>query len=855
MDLSRDDLKQAMIDAMKESGRDINLSTDDLEKSLKALTKQTKDNKSTMGGLLKDMITGQKSYKDLSYTIRDLDKKIEELGENTDTASKKQRESLQVQRENMQLVQQQNAAQRAAVEGLTTFTKSVGATAGRTVGNFARNLQDGAGAFTLAGGLMEGALDGINAGAQALGGGLTTIGSTMAVSTIPQVRALGIVSAGAGIAISALGSAAALGKSVVSFLVKEMEKTISNYQKISAAGALFADGMTGMRTAASQSFLTINQFGEVLSKMSGTFAESGLSVGGAVKMIGQVGKVMGDANNPNSIRGRLLALGYSFQEQVELQAEVMSDMRKANSVYLNDPQKIAQTTEEYAKNLRIISAVTGEDARKKMEEARKGSAQTAFRARLMELEAKFPGTMQATLTAMATMTPEAQQALREQIVYNGIRSKDLAVTAQLSQGFNQEVTGMANMIKSGNLRNQEGIDQSLKIQAEGRAQHRKDLESQELISFGMASMAGKFPGVETALQNYTLSSDKITKDGIEAAKKAAEAQARANDELTNKYVIAAIAAQNLAIVLQEEVLGVLQDFAKVSANILEFLSDGLKELGLGKKAKKFSFGDVGKEAMTYGSIGAGTGAVIGSAAGGVGAGPGALIGGATGALVGAGTSVVRQLFGSGSGPNGELPNAGASDKGKKPDLSTISSKTGASTQVGAQYAGAFQSLINQLDAAGYEIRSLGGYNDRDVRGKPGVKSIHAHGAAIDINPGTNPMGPGLITDMPPGIGKLANSLGLGWGGDWKSVKDAMHFSAARSEGGSMLQARDGNVFSGPDSGYPATLHGTEAVVPLPDGRNIPVKMDTSELVSKLEELIGVMKDQGTISKRMLHAVQ
>ena len=32
----------------------------------------------------------------------------------------------------------------------------------------------------------------------------------------------------------------------------------------------------------------------------------------------------------------------------------------------------------------------------------------------------------------------------------------------------------------------------------------------------------------------------------------------------------------------------------------------------------------------------------------------------------------------------------------------------------------------------------------------------------------------------------------------------------------------GGVASGPSSGYPMTLHGTEAVVPLPDGRTIPV---------------------------------
>lgn len=35
---------------------------------------------------------------------------------------------------------------------------------------------------------------------------------------------------------------------------------------------------------------------------------------------------------------------------------------------------------------------------------------------------------------------------------------------------------------------------------------------------------------------------------------------------------------------------------------------------------------------------------------------------------------------------------------------------------------------------------------------------------------------------------------------------------------------DGGVTSGPQSGYPATLHGTEAVVPLPNNRSIPVEM-------------------------------
>lgn len=46
---------------------------------------------------------------------------------------------------------------------------------------------------------------------------------------------------------------------------------------------------------------------------------------------------------------------------------------------------------------------------------------------------------------------------------------------------------------------------------------------------------------------------------------------------------------------------------------------------------------------------------------------------------------------------------------------------------------------------------------------------------------------------------------------------AGHFHAA-------IQAADGGVFTGPKQGYPAELHGTEAVVPLPDGKAIPVKL-------------------------------
>jgi len=54
-------------------------------------------------------------------------------------------------------------------------------------------------------------------------------------------------------------------------------------------------------------------------------------------------------------------------------------------------------------------------------------------------------------------------------------------------------------------------------------------------------------------------------------------------------------------------------------------------------------------------------------------------------------------------------------------------------------------------------------------------------------------------------------------------------------------ARNGGVFAGPDSGYPATLHGPEAVVPLPDGKTIPVRLENDSVFGKQNNIKDEMK--------------
>jgi hypothetical protein len=48
-------------------------------------------------------------------------------------------------------------------------------------------------------------------------------------------------------------------------------------------------------------------------------------------------------------------------------------------------------------------------------------------------------------------------------------------------------------------------------------------------------------------------------------------------------------------------------------------------------------------------------------------------------------------------------------------------------------------------------------------------------------------------------------------------------------------AAEGGILTGSTAGFAATLHGTEAVVPLPDGKTIPVSMDNSSLTSAINQ--------------------
>lgn len=123
-------------------------------------------------------------------------------------------------------------------------------------------------------------------------------------------------------------------------------------------------------------------------------------------------------------------------------------------------------------------------------------------------------------------------------------------------------------------------------------------------------------------------------------------------------------------------------------------------------------------------------------------------------------------------------------------------------------------------------------------------SIHSI-CAGDVNWDRNPYGHNLITDMPPKFRQLFLDEGWGWGGNWRSVKDAMHFSKAVHEGG------DGLLYVGEEAEE-------DDMAQVPQDEWEQMKKDVATLLERTSITIvknGDKKDMGTDHVAKAHALQ
>jgi hypothetical protein len=449
-------------------------------------------------------------------------------------------------------------------DNISKFEKFGGAVGGYAVGfvkfnaDMARSVSTSTSAIDAAGTQLSGMADAAGKGATGIGGALKSFGDS--VKGAPgAVGKLSGAARFAGMGLQAFGAAMPAITAGMDLLKSQLKLVEDGYKKSSSVGAVFADSYGGFARTAGEAGLNLQQWGNVLQKNSVAVAESGLGAEGFSKKLQQVNK-----EAPNFQR-TLKNLGIENEEAAELQSTVMADMRRAGRDLTQvSGGEIAQQTESYAKSLKMIAAITGEDAKKKEAEARKSMTNLAVQARIQKLTQQGDLTAGARFKAILETVPEGMRDAAQQILAEGKPITAETIAAFKAMGpEGQQAIEMINQAATATNASAEdatkGTIQALEVAnkgAQNMLQNNANLGKLSMLGVGgFASDLGKILGPLTA--DLT----KFPPGTAERLKEAIDKAAQTQDPLAKSMVDLQEAVQAQKLMIDKTTIPALSGFA------------------------------------------------------------------------------------------------------------------------------------------------------------------------------------------------------------------------------------------------------------------------------------------------------
>lgn len=567
---------------------------------------------------------GRKQYVDLGADLKRLQENIE------DTTDPLKREKFEIER-NILAQKFLNAQyKKSAGEFSKAFADVLVKGIGKGAKTLVTDLQDGSSGIKIASDLLTNSLDMNQAGLNAvsktgstLGAGLTAAGGKLGRFGI------GLTAASAGLEYfsNAATDAAKFGIEVLS---KEVEKTVKAFNDSTAAGALFGRGMDDLRKYSTQAGLTVDQFSNVIKNNSNDLARAGYTVTQAAKIVAGVTSrfAVQTGKSGQTLQREMMNLGLGFEEQANLTAQVISDLKRTGGRATTG--EVASATVEIAKNMKAVADIMGEEYKARQDAAKKAAEQYAFQAKINEIARRTndPGLPKRVEQAMSLMSESNRRAAVQALVLNGAVTD---VAANLTGGADAG-RDFANALLSGRTTMQDLTHGTAML---------NDKFQQGTNEMGRAISrttiaTGDLADISQAYDQQQQDSFKANSGNINKAMQDAETLAGAQGKLQNAVMGAEAAAQQLRLDLQKTLTPAIEKFGVVANKILDGLIDKLNKAGIGPGHSFMEgLGHVLFKAGQYGLTGAGAGATVGAVAGGgVGAAPGAVIGGAGGVVTG-----------------------------------------------------------------------------------------------------------------------------------------------------------------------------------------------------------------------------
>lgn len=619
--------------ASKIAGGNVGVGIGDPKKFKEGMDKYLASIKATLEPqkVFKDMMTGHnQAIFDATDAIKDLDKALEEATDTTEIETIQQAKDAVIRK-----ATNQNLKASAVNLGIG-FAKASG-TLISGVAEFAKGLLSNQGGVELATNLAA-------KSARATGEAVSSVGSVISglgtlVSILPVGRALKIaltvLTAVLGPLIEMLGGKAAqLAEEGIKILGEELVKTRENFKKITGAGALFAGGMTEMRQQAGRAGLTVEDFGNAIKNNTASLSAMGMGMAQASKrMAGITGEL-----RRSDMGKQLQNLGYGMEEFASLSAQTAANLNSSGKLRTMSDAEVAKATLAYGKDLKILQGITGEDAKKKMEEARTRSMEADLLAQAMAKGG--PEAMEKLRNQLATMPESMKKGYMEFVSTGGNAIADSATNVAISQNpkIMEQYRQMFTTLGDGSKDASAALKETGMLTANTAEYARQHAGSMQSIATG-ARLSGNalLQGATDIANSLILVNQTVTKNSVDASVVAAEKLAKSTDPLTNKVNDLETATYDLKVAVEQKITPLLGTYAthlksmlSTVGDIVEKINAAMDKMDVDAAAK--AKGENEKTGETAGMVG---GTVLLGAIGGIFGGPvGAAIGGALGGFLG-----------------------------------------------------------------------------------------------------------------------------------------------------------------------------------------------------------------------------
>jgi hypothetical protein len=765
-DKNQEDLDKE-IEAFKKSSAAVRKTVEDIERSFgliyknltpkelkekileatKSLSNMRDNFKRDSASISKDILELSKNFRENGISAKALENDLYSLrSQIANVADKEQKRAL--------IDAKSELEQALAKEQTTQILKdSFGRLAGVSVGGLikafsgaTKAFMSGGDGFQVAQSFMTSQIDLANGASQVGSKALQDFGTATAGAG-GKIGMLGVAASVTGGLLSMLGNEISeLAKAGIGFMITQTQKTITNFQLMNHAGALFAGGMEEMRRTASSAGLTLEQLSKVSAQYAGRMADGGMTVSDATKQIAGVGREFD--KDGGKVRKQLLSLGYSFEEQAEISAKVASDMnRGVPPAQRASTAQVAAETQKYAENLRLLSDLTGEDAKAKAEKIRDENTELAFEAEKSKMSPKQRAELE---TAMAGMTEIERKNLRERMIFGTVINKAGAIQEATVDGQREKGERFAQLLKQNNLTTETVINENAKYADRiGQA----TIENAGTIGKAGAALGGEYADMAKNQADSLRQSRQYNAENIAETKKNLAEQK--NGTGSKEIIDAQIAAQKLMVDAEKIATDNMAAFATAVAETTKQIESSIKALADFSAGKGASSGWMATlTGVLSGAVQVGFMLLANKMGGGGGAGLGDLLsgagkgGGGAGVLGRIGSTLVKAGPGLLKGGAGAIAGYGL---GKLGDYETAQGnvKTGAGLDIGSkalEWGGTgamFGSVIPGIGTAvGAGLGAVAGgayglYNNWNTL--TGPSSTPATAAAASMNPASASM--------------------------------------------------------------------------------------------------------------------